>query len=76
MQKWKAYNEKILFAHTIIHDIDTIGIYVVEFLCRNERHWCVREYIEPRTTSIDLIFIEKLKDDKAMEQHFVETQTM
>jgi hypothetical protein len=34
----KAYNEKIQFVHKIIQDIDTIGTFVVEFLCRNRRH--------------------------------------
>jgi len=39
----KVYNEKILFAQMIIHDIDTIGTSTTEFLHKSERCWCVRE---------------------------------
>jgi hypothetical protein len=39
----KAYNEKIQFAQMIIHDINTTGTSVVEFLHRSKRHWRVRK---------------------------------
>jgi hypothetical protein len=39
----KAYNKKIQFVKTIIHDIDTIGTFVVKFLHKSKRHWCVKE---------------------------------
>jgi hypothetical protein len=34
----KSYNEKILFAHMIIQDIDTTGTTTVEFLHISKRH--------------------------------------
>jgi hypothetical protein len=54
----------------------TIETSIVKFLHKSRRCWPVREQIRPRATSIDLVFIEKLEEDKAMEQHFVEAQTM
>ncbi len=41
--KGKVYNEKIQFMQTIIHDIDMIRTYIVEFLCKNKRHWLARK---------------------------------
>ncbi len=72
----KAYNEKIQFAQTIIQDINTIGTFIVEFLCESKQHWHVREQIGLRTTLIDLVCIEELEEDEVEEHHFVDEQTM
>jgi hypothetical protein len=74
--KGKAYDENIHFVQTIIQDINTTRTYVVEFLDISKRHWCPKEQIGPRATSIDPMFIEELEDDERVEQHFVEEQTM
>ncbi len=74
--KGKAYNEKIHFAQIIIQDINTTRTFVVEFLHTSKRHWCPKEQIGLNVTSIDPVFIEKSKDNKGVEQHFVEEQTM
>ncbi len=65
--KGKSYNEKIQFAKMIIQYINITRTYVVEFLCRSKRCWCVKEQIGPRATSIDVMFIEESQEDKAME---------
>jgi hypothetical protein len=58
--------------HTIIHDIDVIGTFVVEFLHRSRRRWCAREQTSLGDTLVDLMFIEELEKSKVVEQHFVE----
>jgi hypothetical protein len=68
-----VYNEKIQFAHMIIHDINAISTFVVEFLRRNIRCWYVRKQMGLGATLVDLVFIKESKKGKAMEQHFVET---
>jgi hypothetical protein len=45
-------------------------------LQRSIRSWCVREQTKLGTTLIDPMFIEESKEDEAMEQHFVEAQTL
>jgi hypothetical protein len=35
--KGKAYNEKIQFAQMIIHDINIIGTFAIEFLQKSKR---------------------------------------
>ncbi len=52
---------------TIIQNIKKFGTFEVEFLDRNRRHWCAKEQIGPGATSIDLVFIEELKEDKVVE---------
>jgi len=74
--KGKAYNKKIQFAQMIIQDINITKISVIEFLRESKRHWRPKEQTRPRATSIDLVFIKESKDDKAMEQHFVDAQIM
>ncbi len=54
----KLYNVKILFVQTIIQNIDTIGTFAVEFLCRSIQHWHVREQTRLGATSMSLVFIE------------------
>jgi hypothetical protein len=56
----------------IIHDIDMTRRFVVEFLRISKRHWCVRKQIRLGVTLVDLMFIEKSKENKVVEQHFVE----
>jgi hypothetical protein len=51
----------------IIQDIDTIGTSIVEFLCRSKKRWCVKELIKTGATLVDLMFIEELEEDEAME---------
>jgi len=51
----------------IVHDIDTIGTPTIDFLHRIRWHWCARKQVRPRVTFIDLMFIEKSKEDKSME---------
>jgi len=41
-------------------------------LCRSRQHWRAREHTRPRATSIDLVCIEKSKEDESKEHHFVE----
>jgi len=60
----------------IIQDINTIKISVIGFLHKSKRHWCPKKQTRPRATSIDLMFIKESKDDKVMEQHFVDAQRM
>jgi hypothetical protein len=43
MCKKKVCNEKIKFMKTIIHDIDKIRTFEVEFLHKSKRRWRVRE---------------------------------
>ncbi len=74
--KGKAYNKKIQFAQMIIQDTNTTKTFVIEFLCKSKRCWHPNEQTRPRATSIDPVFIKELKDDKSMEQHFVDGQTM
>ncbi len=74
--KGKAYNKKIQFAQMIIRDINRTRTSVIEFLRKSKRYWRPKEQTRPRATSIDSVFIEESKDDEAMEQHFVATQTM
>jgi hypothetical protein len=57
---------------TIIQNINTIGTFEVEFLDRNRIHWCAEKQIGPRATSIDVVFIEELKEDKIAKLHCVE----
>jgi hypothetical protein len=64
----KAYNEKIQFTQTTIHDIDTIGTSVVEFLCKNKRRWHAREQTRLGATLVDLVFINLWKH-KHIEGH-------
>ncbi len=70
----KAYNEKIQFVQMIIHDIDTIGASIVEFLCRSRRCQRVREHTRPGATLVNLVFIEESKEDEVAKQHFMEAQ--
>jgi hypothetical protein len=70
--KGKAYNEKIQFVQTIIQDIDTIGTFVVEFLCKSKPRWRAKEQIGLGPTLINLVCIEELKEDEVEEHHFVE----
>jgi len=56
----------------IIHDINMTRKTVIEFLRISKRRWCVRKQIRLGTTLVDLIFIEELKENKVVEQHFVE----
>jgi len=56
----------------IIHDIDMTRRSIVEFLCISKRRWCVRKQIRLGATLIDLMFIEESKENKVVEQHFVE----
>jgi hypothetical protein len=65
--KGKAYNEKILFVQMIIQNIDIIGTFEVEFLCRSIKHWCASEQIGPKATLIDLVFIEESEEDEVVE---------
>jgi hypothetical protein len=51
----------------IIHDTDAIGTFVIDFLHRSGRHWCAKKQIRPGVTSIDLVFIEELKEDEVVE---------
>jgi len=51
----------------IIQNIDTIGTFVVEFLRKSKRCWRVRKQTKLSVTSVDSMFIEELKEDKAME---------
>jgi hypothetical protein len=74
--KGKVYNKKIQFAQVIIRDVNTTRTSVIEFLRKSKRYWRPKDQTRPRTTSIDPMFIEEPKDDKAVEQHFVVTQTM
>ncbi len=55
----KAYNEKIQCIQMIIHDIDTLGTFVVEFLHISRRHWHAIKHTKLRVTSIDPVFIEE-----------------
>jgi orotate phosphoribosyltransferase len=56
----------------IIQDVETTGTSVVEFLRKSRKRWCAREQIGPIVTLVDSMFIKKSKEDKTMEQHFVE----
>jgi hypothetical protein len=38
-----AYNEKIQFVQTIIHNCDIIGTSVIEFLRKSRQYWHARE---------------------------------
>jgi hypothetical protein len=67
----KVYYEKIQFVHMIIHDIGMIRTFVINFLHRSKKCWCVREQIKLGITLVDMVFIEELKEHEAMEQHFV-----
>ncbi len=71
-----AYNEKLQFAQKIIQDIDRIGTFTVEFLCKSKRCWHAKEQTKLGTTTIDLMCIEESEEDEAEKQHFVEAQTM
>jgi hypothetical protein len=42
----KVYNEKIKFVQMIIQDINIIGTFAIEFLCRSKRCWCVRDKLD------------------------------
>ncbi len=50
-----------------IHDICRTGTFVVDFLRRSKKNWHAKESTRPRAISIDLVFIEKSKENKAME---------
>jgi hypothetical protein len=64
----KMYNEKMQFVQTIIHDIYKTGASTVKILRRTRRSWCVGL----KVTLVDLVFIEELEEDEAVEQHFME----
>jgi len=51
----------------IIHDIDAVGTFAIDFLHKSKRHWCAKKQIRPGVTSIDLVFIEELKGDEVVE---------
>ncbi len=65
----KAYNEKMQFSQTIIHNIYRTKTLAIEFLCRSKRNWHAKEHIGLGVTLVDLVFIEESEEDKAMEQH-------
>ncbi len=43
---------------------------------RSKRRWCPKKQTRLRSTSIYPMFIDESEDDEAVEQHFVEAQTM
>ncbi len=51
------YNEKMQFVQ-IIHDIYRTRTFVIGFLCKCKRSWCVNQQEGPKATSVDLVFIE------------------
>jgi hypothetical protein len=51
----------------IIHNIYRIVRFIVEFLRRSRRSWCVKEQIGLGATLIYLVFIEKSEKDETME---------
>jgi hypothetical protein len=71
--KGKVYNEKMQFAQTIIHDIHRIGTYAIDFLHKSRRSWCVKDQIRLGATLVDPV-IKELKENKVVEQHFVEAK--
>ncbi len=72
-EEGEAYNEKMQFAHMIIEDIQKFETYAVEFLCIRRRGcWNSSEQAKPRTTLVDSVNIEKSKEDKGVEQRFME----
>jgi hypothetical protein len=56
----------------IIQDVYTTGTFAIEFLCKSKRCWCAKKQTRLGATSIDLVCIEKLKEDEIEEHHFVE----
>jgi hypothetical protein len=67
-EEGKAYNEKMQFAHTIIEDIYKFETYAVEFLCICRKGcWNSSEQAKPRATLVDLMNIEKSKENKGVE---------
>jgi hypothetical protein len=44
-------------------------------LRKSKRNWRAREQIGLGATLVHLVFIERLEEDKIVEQHFVETKT-
>jgi hypothetical protein len=55
------------FAHSIIQDIYRLGRSIVEFLHRHKRGWSTSEQVGPKTTPMDLVYIEKSDEDKGVE---------
>jgi hypothetical protein len=53
--------------HTIIQNIDTTQTSLVEFLHRSKGCWHPKEETRLGATLIDLVFIEKSEDYKAVE---------
>jgi len=51
----------------IIQDINTIGTFKVELLCRNKRCWHVREKLKPKATLVDPVLIEESEEDEDVE---------
>jgi hypothetical protein len=50
--KRKAYNDKMQFAQTIIHNIYRTRTFVVEFLHKSRRSWHAREWTRLRATLV------------------------
>jgi hypothetical protein len=51
----------------IIHNTYRFGTSVIEFWYRCRRGWSSSEQARPWATSVDLVNIEKLKEDEVME---------
>jgi hypothetical protein len=58
----------------IIHDIYRSRTSKIEFLYKHIRGWNSSEQAGPGATSVDLVNIEELEEDEAMEQQYVEAQ--
>ncbi len=43
-------------------------------MCKHRKGWSASEQTRPRATSVDLVYIEKSKENKVVEQQFVEAQ--
>lgn len=72
----KVYNKKMQFAHTIIQDIYRFKTSIIEFLHKRRRGWSSSVQVGLKATSVDLVNIEELEEDKSVEQWFVEAQAM
>jgi hypothetical protein len=67
----KQYHEKMQFAHSIIQDIYRSRTFVVKFLNRWKRSWSSSEQGGPKTTPVDLIYIQELDEKEGVEQQYV-----
>jgi hypothetical protein len=64
----KVYNKKMQFAHTIIQDIYRFKTSIIEFLHKRRRGWSSSVQVGLKATSVDLVNIEELEEDKSVEQ--------